>query len=188
MTELINRKNDNFDILGLQIEQMRNMANAVESTYDRMRAIEKKVVETDNVTTKKLNEITERQDHLDRHIVFTRGEASKLKSLVLSKSERLTQDFFKTPVSEQLFDSKKGHTTSYIWIVLKNKYDVSTYPEIPHIEFENAMRFVSQLTIDDFPRAYYRLTPKTKEIAEKYDQNVEHVYFEDKYTDDLFND
>lgn len=186
MTEMITREENNFDLLGIQIEQMSNMAKAVKFIYNEVKATKREMQETNDETKKDLAEVKEMQKSLNRHVVLTRGETSKLKSLILNQSKRITRDFFKEPVSDELYDAKRGHTISYLWTVLKMEYDVSTYPEIPHIEFENAMNLVRKLTVNDFPKAYYRLTPKMKEVAKEHDGYVEYVQFEDTFSDGLF--
>ena len=187
MTEMIRKDENNFDLLGFQIEQMSNMAKAVKSIYDEVKATKREMQASNNETKKELAEVKEMQRTLNRHVVLTRGETAKLKALILNHSKYITHDFFKGPVSDELYDAKRGHTISYLWTVLKMEYDVSTYPEIPHIEFENAMNLVRKLTVNDFPKAYYRLTPKVKEVAKEHDGYVEYVQFEDTFSDGLFD-
>ncbi len=176
----MNELMENEQSMELIIDYMESSAKGVKMLYDSMKNMQVEV-------RSELEEVREVQESLKKNITLARGEEHKLHSAVLSKSVALTHKFFKGKVSEELFNAKRGHTTSYVWIVLKNHYDVSTYPQIPHIEFENAMRMVDRLQVEDFPEAYYRLTPKMQEIAVKNNDQAYHIYFgEDSNQDYLF--
>lgn len=151
--------------------------NAIVKTINYMESMNKKVDSKFNQIDQETTEMREMQAKLEKEITLKRGEQGRLKSAVLRKSEILTHQFFKNGVTNKLWNAKRGHTISYIWIVLKNFYDVATYPEISHVEFENAIDMINQLTIEDFPRAYYRLTDKMQEIAVENNDRVFHVYF-----------
>lgn len=166
MTDLITQDNQ----MELIIQHMEQSAKSVRIMYSSMQEMKAEV-------QSELKEVKEVQRSLKRNITLARGEQGKLKSLVTRKSEQLTRSFFRGNVSEELFNAKRGHTLAYIWIVLKDFYDVGTYPEIPHIEFSNAMKMVRGLTIEEFPEAYYRLTPKMREIANKNKDQAHHIYF-----------
>ncbi len=173
MAEMIERPTD---FLELALQQNKENAERMEQLYKEMK-------ETNDRTNKRLTEIEEIQESLKKNVTLTRGELARLKRLILAKSKPLTHQFFKEPVSEELFEAKRGHTISYLWTILKMKYDVGTYPEISHIYFDEAMKVVSQVTINDFPKAYYRLTPKMQNIADK---EIEHVVFSEDDSMDLF--
>lgn len=173
MAEMIERPTD---FLELALQQNRAIAESMEQLYKEMK-------ETNEHTNKRLTEIEEMQESLKKNVTLTRGELARLKRLILAKSKPLTHQFFKEPVSEELFEAKRGHTISYLWTILKMKYDVGTYPEISHIHFDEAMEVVSRVTINDFPKAYYRLTPKMQKLAGK---EIEHVVFSEDDSMDLF--
>lgn len=164
-------------LLEQTINNMEHTAAGVRLIYNEIKKLNEKTDEKFRQTEQKFNEIGEMQAHLEKEITLNRGEVGRLKSLVMRKSEELVANFFKNGVSEELYNSKRGHTISYIWIVLKDFYNVATYPEISHVEFENAMNFVAGLEIEDFPEAYYRLPPKMREIAVKNKDRVRHIHF-----------
>lgn len=164
------------DFLGMALKQNKAIAESMERLYIEMKS-------TNEKTEQRFAEIEEIQESLKKNVTLTRGELARLKRLILAKSKPLTHQFFKEPVSEELFEAKRGHTISYLWTILKTKYDVGTYPEISHIHFDEAMNTVQKTTIDDFPKAYYRLTPKMKNIAGK---EIEHVEFLEDSEMDLF--
>lgn len=152
------------------IQYMEQTAKGVRMLYDDMKQMKAELGGD-------IQELREVQESLKRNITLTRGEEGRLKSAVYKKSIEITKDFFKKDVSEELFNSKRGHTIAYIWTVLKDSYDVSTYPQIPHVEFENAMDKIMKLTVEDFPESYYRLTPKMQKIAGREGDTALHIYF-----------
>lgn len=156
MNELMTKENE---LLELSIEQQKQMANNMSIMYQEMKNMKLEMKQD-------LAEVREVQAGLRKQITLTRGEISRLRRLVMQRSKALTYSFFKEPVNEELFNAKRGHTISYLWIVLKNRYNVGTYTEISHMDFEDAMKTLKKLTVHDFPEAYYRLTPKMKELTE----------------------
>lgn len=169
------------------VEGIEQIASGMRMMFEETKEIKNEIENIKNETNEELNEVKKVQKQLEKNITLTRGEEGRLKSAVLKKANHLTDKFFKVGVSNELYSAKRGHTTSYIWIVLKNHYDVSTYPQISHIEFENAMKLVNQLSIESFPEAYYRLTPTMQRIAKENNDRPMHVYFgEDSKQEDLF--
>lgn len=164
----------------LIIQHMEQSSKGVRIMYESMQNMQTEI-------KGELKEVKEVQESLKKNITLNRGEQGRLRSAVTRKSEYLTRQFFRNKVSEELFSAKRGHTLAYIWIVLKTYYNVGTYPEISHVEFDNTMKMVRGLTIEDFPEAYYRLTPKMQEVAIKNNDQAHHIYFgEDSNQNYLF--
>ncbi|AMB93282.1 ORF6C domain-containing protein [Aerococcus sp. UMB8608] len=167
------------EIMAMQIRQLKDTAEAMGNLYQEMNNMAEKYDRIHLETSQQLEEIKERQNDLDRHITLTEGETYKLSNAVNIKAVSLTAAFFKYQgLDDELFRQKMGHTRSYIWILLKNYFGVRRYPLIPHIEFENAMRKVEEITIYSFPKAYYRLTPNM--YTHRDGAPIDHVEFEDK--------
>lgn len=128
-------------------------------------------------TSQRFEEIESVQKELEKKITLSRGEQSRVKSAVMSTSISITNDFFKNRVSEALWNAKRGHTLRLVYMMLKDMFEVSSYTEISHVDYEKAMYFINNLSVEDFPRSYYRLTPKMKDTAEKYNDVVRHIQF-----------
>lgn len=170
----------NHDSTEIVIQYMEQTAKSVRMLYDNMKDMKAEL-------SSDIEEMKQVQESLKRNITLTRGEEGRLKSAVYKKSIEITKAFFKKEVSEELFNSKRGHTIAYIWTNLKDLYDVSTYPQIPHIEFENALNNINGLSVEDFPEAYYRLTPKMQRIVKENKDMALHIYFgESSEQEDLF--
>lgn len=103
---------------------------------------------------------------------ISRREAGKLKSTVGRQSAKLTNRLFGKKVSNELFSKKAGHITRGIYTKLGIEYDVSSYLDIRHIDFEKAQEFISNLELADFEAYQLRITDKQAEVAEKHGDDI----------------
>jgi len=106
----------------------------------------------------------------DTHV--TRRESSKIRSAVKTKSNILTFRLFGKKVSDELFLKKSGHMTAGIYTQIKEQFNVSSYLDVRHVDFENVISFVRRLTLEDFAAYQLRITDKQQEVADKHGDDI----------------
>ena len=70
----------------------------------------------------------------------------------------------KTHPSDNLFASKKGQFIRLMYSHLKKAFNVTKYTNIKHVDAKKAVKFLENLSYDDFTPFEIRETPKQKEI------------------------
>lgn len=104
---------------------------------------------------------------------LNRGEALLLKNSIQNKANELTSLYFGNYVSKELYGMKRVHLSIGLGHQLKKAFNAVTYNTIRHLDYEDAMKFVSNFSLEHLPAHYLRLTEKQLEIAERNEDKVD---------------
>lgn len=118
-------------------------------------------------TNQKLTDIELLVEEVNKKVYIDDGEASKIKSIVFRKAGVFADFYFeeqKTHPSDNLFASKKGQFIRLMYSRLKKAFNVTKYTNIKHVDAEKAIKFLENLSYDDFTKFEIRETPKQKEL------------------------
>ena len=106
---------------------------------------------------------------------LNRGEALLLKNNIHNKASELTSLYFGDYVSKELYGMKRVHLSIGLGHQLKKAFNAVTYNTIRHLDYEDAMKFVSNFSLEHLPAHYLRLTEKQLEVSERngdgFDEN-----------------
>lgn len=106
---------------------------------------------------------------------LNRGEALLLKNNIQNKASELTSFYFGNYVSKELYGMKRVHLSIGLGHQLKKAFNAVTYNTIRHLDYEDAMKFVSNFSLEHLPAHYLRLTEKQLEVSERngdgFDEN-----------------
>ena len=98
---------------------------------------------------------------------LNRGEALLLKNNIHNKASELTSLYFGDYVSKELYGMKRVHLSIGLGHQLKKAFNAVTYNTIRHLDYEDAMKFVSNFSLEHLPAHYLRLTEKQLEVSER---------------------
>ena len=115
----------------------------------------------------KINDVELLVEEVNKKVHIDDGEATKIKSVVFQKSGVFADFYFeeqKTHPSDNLFSLKKGQFMRLMYSRLKKAFNVTKYTNIKHIDAERAVKFLENLSYDDFTKFEIRETPKQKEL------------------------
>lgn len=131
-------------------------------------------------TNQKLADIEMLVEEVNKKVHIDDGEASKIKSIVFRKAGVFADLYFeeqKTHPSDNLFASKKGQFVRLMYSRLKKAFNVTKYTNIKHVDAEKAIKFLENLSYNDFTEFEIRETPKQKELIalEKGDLKMPHL-------------
>ena len=98
---------------------------------------------------------------------LNRGEALLLKNSIQNKANELTSLYFGNYVSKELYGMKRVHLSIGLGHQLKKAFNAVTYNTIRHLDYEDAMKFVSNFSLEHLPAHYLRLTEKQLEASER---------------------
>lgn len=118
-------------------------------------------------TNHKFNELENLIEEVNKKVHIDDGEATKIKSIVFRKAGVFADFYFeeqKTHPSDNLFASKKGQFIRLMYSRLKKAFNVTKYTNIKHVDAKNAVKFLENLSYDDFTKFEIRETPKQKEL------------------------
>lgn len=118
-------------------------------------------------TNHKFNELENLIEEVNKKVHIDDGEATKIKSIVFRKAGVFADFYFeeqKTHPSDNLFASKKGQFIRLMYSRLKKVFNVTKYTNIKHVDAKNAVKFLENLSYDDFTKFEIRETPKQKEL------------------------
>ena len=118
-------------------------------------------------TNQKLTDIELLVEEVNKKVHIDDGEASQIKSIVFRKAGVFADFYFeeqKTHPSDNLFASKKGQFVRLMYSRLKKAFNVTKYTNIKHVDAEKAIKFLENLSYDDFTKFEIRETPKQKEL------------------------
>lgn len=118
-------------------------------------------------TNQKLTDIELLVEEVNKKVHIDDGEATEIKSIVFRKAGVFADFYFeeqKTHPSDNLFASKKGQFIRLMYSHLKKAFNVTKYTNIKHIDAEKAVKFLENLSYDDFTKFEIRETPKQKEL------------------------
>ena len=119
-------------------------------------------------TNQKLADIEMLVEEVNKKVHIDDGEASKIKSIVFRKAGLFADFYFeeqKTHPSDNLFASKKGQFIRLMYSHLKKAFNVTKYTNIKHVDAEKAIKFLENLSYDDFTKFEIRETPNKKSLS-----------------------
>lgn len=167
-----NKKKEN--LLAETVEMQKRQAMNLVAQSDVNQQLLKEVIGikeemdiTARKTNHKFNELENLIEEVNKKVHIDDGEATKIKSIVFRKAGVFADFYFeeqKTHPSDNLFASKKGQFIRLMYSRLKKAFNVTKYTNIKHVDAKNAVKFLENLSYDDFTKFEIRETPKQKEL------------------------
>ena len=129
--------------------------------------IKEEMDKTSKKINHKFNDMEKLIEEVNKKVHIDDGEATEIKSIVFRKAGVFADFYFeeqKTHPSDNLFASKKGQFIRLMYSRLKKAFNVTKYTNIKHVDAKNAVKFLENLSYDDFTKFEIRETPKQKEL------------------------
>lgn len=172
MSKKKNKKKENLLAETVEMQKKQAMNLVVQSDVNQQLlkeviGIKEEMDITARKTNHKFNELETLIEEVNKKVHIDDGEASKIKSVVFSKAGAFADTYFeeqKTHPSDNLFASKKGQFIRLMYSHLKKAFNVTKYTNIKHVDAKNAVKFLENLSYDDFTPFEIRETPKQKEL------------------------
>lgn len=152
---------------GEQAMQLVKQAKFNQNLLEEVIGIKEEMDRNVRKTNQKLTDIELLVEEVNKKVHIDDGEATKIKSIVFRKAGVFADFYFeeqKTHPSDNLFASKKGQFIRLMYSRLKKAFNVTKYTNIKHVDAEKAVKFLEDLSYDDFTKFEIRETPKQKEI------------------------
>ncbi|WP_302067719.1 ORF6C domain-containing protein [uncultured Streptococcus sp.] len=152
---------------GEQAMQLVKQAKFNQNLLDEVIGLKDEMDRNVRKTNQKLTDIELLVEEVNKKVHIDDGEATKIKSIVFRKAGVFADFYFeeqKTYPSDNLFASKKGQFIRLMYSRLKKAFNVTKYTNIKHVDAENAVKFLENLSYDDFTKFEIRETPKQKEL------------------------
>lgn len=127
-------------------------------------------------TDAQLGRVDERIDRIEKMIPLTDGEAMMLKQNASKKAARLVKTILYRRFGnsdyggQEFFNAKFGHIIRTVYSLLKHEFNVIKYTAILHVQFQDAMDFTNQITVDSLPAKATRLTDKQVEKLNEWEE------------------
>lgn len=127
-------------------------------------------------TDEQLGRVDERIDRIEKMIPLTDGEAMMLKQAASKKAARLVKTILYRRFGNsdygghEFFNAKYGHVIRTVYSLLKHEFNVIKYTAILHVQFQDAMDFTNQITVDSLPAKATRLTDKQVEKLNEWEE------------------
>ena len=127
-------------------------------------------------TDEQLGRVDERIDRIEKMIPLTDGEAMMLKQAASKKAARLVKTILYRRFGNsdygghEFFNAKYGHVIRTVYSLLKHEFNVIKYTAILHVQFQDAMDFANQITVDSLPTKAIRLTDKQVEKLNEWEE------------------
>lgn len=127
-------------------------------------------------TDEQLGRVDERIDRIEKMIPLTDGEAMMLKQVASKKAARLVKTILYRRFGNsdygghEFFNAKYGHVIRTVYSLLKHEFNVIKYTAILHVQFQDAMDFTNQITVDSLPAKATRLTDKQVEKLNEWEE------------------
>ncbi|WP_426704427.1 ORF6C domain-containing protein [Staphylococcus shinii] len=158
--------NQVVDLNRAQMEQMVAQANSIYQMYNEL-------TEMKSEFRGLYDEIREEFDDFKNSVPLTGPQADRLHAFCSRKGHQFTREYFGQEVSQELYSKKYGHLIRGIFTVIKKKYEVNKYNQVRRVDGEQAIAFVENLTLNDLPQNYKRLTDSQIDTAARHgDYNV----------------
>lgn len=158
--------NQVVDLNRAQMEQMVAQANSIYQMYNEL-------TEMKSEFRGLYDEIREEFDDFKNTVPLTGPQADRLHAFCSRKGHQFTREYFGQEVSQELYSKKYGHLVRGIFTVIKKKYEVNKYNQVRRVDGEQAIAFVENLTLNDLPQNYKRLTDSQIDTASRHgDYNV----------------
>lgn len=153
--------NQVMDINKAQMEQMVAQANSIYQMYNEL-------TEMKSEFKGLYDEIREEFDNFKNTVPLTGPQADRLHAFCSRKGHQFTRAYFGQQVSQELYSKKYGHLIRGIFTVIKKKYEVNKYNQVRRVDGEQAIAFVENLTLNDLPENYKRLTDSQIDTASRH--------------------
>ena len=153
--------NQVVDLNRAQMEQMVAQANSIYQMYNEL-------TEMKSEFRGLYDEIREEFDDFKNTVPLTGPQADRLHAFCSRKGHQFTREYFGQEVSQELYSKKYGHLIRGIFTVIKKKYEVNKYNQVRRVDGEQAIAFVENLTLDDLPKNYKRLTDSQIDTATRH--------------------
>lgn len=127
-------------------------------------------------TDAQLGRVDERIDRIEKMIPLTDGEAMMLKQVASKKAARLVKTILYRRFGNsdygghEFFNAKYGHVIRTVYSLLKHEFNVIKYTAILHVQFQDALDFANQITVDSLPAKATRLTDKQVEKLNEWEE------------------
>lgn len=112
----------------------------------------------------------------EKMIPLTDGEAMMLKQVASKKAARLVKTILYRRFGNsdygghEFFNAKYGHVIRTVYSLLKHEFNVIKYTAILHVQFQDALDFANQITVDSLPAKATRLTDKQVEKLNEWEE------------------
>lgn len=167
-----NKKKENLLAETVEMQKKQAMNLVVQSDVNQQLlkeviGIKEEMDITARKTNHKFNELEDLIEEVNKKVHIDDGEATEIKSIVFRKAGVFADFYFeeqKTHPSDNLFASKKGQFIRIMYARLKKAFNVTKYTNIKHVDAKNAVKFLENLSYDDFTPFEIRETPKQKEL------------------------
>lgn len=172
MSKKKDKKKENLLAETVEMQKKQAMNLVVQSDVNQQLlkeviGIKEEIDITARKTNHKFNELENLIEEVNKKVHIDDGEATKIKSIVFRKAGVFADFYFeeqKTHPSDNLFASKKGQFIRLMYSRLKKAFNVTKYTNIKHVDAKNAVKFLENLSYDDFTKFEIRETPKQKEL------------------------
>lgn len=172
MSKKENKKKETLlaETVEMQKKQAMNLvaqSNVNQQLLKEVIGIKEEMDITARKTNHKFNELENLIEEVNKKVHIDDGEATKIKSIVFRKAGVFADFYFeeqKTHPSDNLFASKKGQFIRLMYSRLKKAFNVTKYTNIKHVDAKKAVKFLENLSYDDFTPFEIRETPKQKEL------------------------
>lgn len=127
-------------------------------------------------TDAQLGRVDERIDRIEKMIPLTDGEAMMLKQTASKKAAQLVKTILYRRFGNsdygghEFFNAKYGHVIRTVYSLLKHEFNVIKYTAILHVQFQDALDFTNQITVDSLPAKATRLTDKQIEKLNEWEE------------------
>lgn len=153
--------NQVVDLNRAQMEQMVAQANSIYQMYNEL-------TEMKSEFRGLYDEIREEFNDFKNTVPLTGPQADRLHAFCSRKGHQFTRQYFDEEVSQELYSKKYGHLIRGIFTVIKKKYEVNKYNQVRRVDGEQAIAFVENLTLNDLPKNYKRLTDSQIDTATRH--------------------
>lgn len=165
---------------GEQAMQLVKQAKFNQNLLDEVIGLKDEMDRNVRKTNQKLTDIELLVEEVNKKVHIDDGEATKIKSIIFRKAGVFADTYFdnqKSHPSDNLFALKKGQFIRLMYSRLKKAFNVTKYTNIKHVDAEKAVKFLEDLSYDDFTKFEIRETPKQKELIalEKGDPKMSHL-------------
>lgn len=149
-------------------EQAKNQVAIVRE----MKRVANEVFEMKNEVNDMKKEISEDIKELRDNIKLTTQEERAIQSHVGKRSHELAQAYFGRTVSTDLYMAKVGHFRTAIYQRIKETFNVPRYNELRRVDFDNAMKVIDIVNLNNLRNHQLRLTGRQKDIARKNGDDI----------------
>lgn len=144
LQQLLDRQDEQSGIMRIMLEQMIQVESNVKQVEVNIKLVEENVEQKFDEMTKMVQEVRD-------SVTLTDNECYELQSTVHSLSIEVVKEYLRgEEVSREEFSKLVGKFRRLIWKKVKERYKVARYSHIRRVDFDDAIKFVSNITLSDF--------------------------------------